>query len=84
MGTDAAGGRTADDRWARLREIEIDLAALRAELGPPTGEPQDFGDAGGDLAAREERAALVAALETERDRLLDELGRPDEDDDDET
>jgi hypothetical protein len=73
MGTDP-GDETTDDRRARLREIEIDLAALRAELGPPTGEPQDFGDAGEDLTEREERAALIESLEGERDRLRAELG----------
>jgi hypothetical protein len=73
MNADPADEST-DGRWARLREIEIDLAALRAEIGPPTGEPQDFGEAGEDLTAREERAALIESLEGERDRLRAELG----------
>ncbi|TNY37207.1 hypothetical protein [Thermomonospora catenispora] len=58
---------------ARLREIEADLAALRAQRDPPTGEPQDFGDAGADLAAREERDTMIANLEAIRDRLKDRL-----------
>ncbi|MBA9003573.1 hypothetical protein [Thermomonospora cellulosilytica] len=59
---------------ARLHEIEIDLAALRAQRGAPTGEPQDFGDAGEDLAAREEQATMIANLEAARDRLRARLG----------
>lgn len=59
---------------ARLRELEADLAALRAQHEAPTDEPQDFGDAGADLAAREEQASVIANLEAARDRIKAQLG----------
>ncbi|HEX2315243.1 MAG TPA: hypothetical protein VHJ17_15980 [Thermomonospora sp.] len=65
---------TDEEKRARLRDLDRDLAALESELGPPTGEPRDFGDAGEDLQEREERAALLESLRGERDRLRAELG----------
>lgn len=57
----------------RLREIDADIAELRRELGPPTDDPQDFGDAGADLMARNEQQAMIETLEEERARLQAEL-----------
>ncbi|REE96144.1 hypothetical protein [Thermomonospora umbrina] len=64
---------TDDEKRARLRDLESTLAGLEGELGPPTGEPRDFGDAAEDLQERQERAALLESLRGERDRLLTEL-----------
>jgi hypothetical protein len=57
----------------RLRDIEIDLERLRGEIGPPTDDPQDFGDAGQDIALRNEQQALIDNLEQERTRIQQEL-----------
>ncbi|WP_433333703.1 hypothetical protein [Spirillospora sp. CA-294931] len=64
----------AGDREARLREIDEDLARLRAELGEPGDEPRDYGEAGQDLNARAEQGAQIEALENERRRLTSEPG----------
>lgn len=58
----------------RLREIEDSLTMLREQLGPPTGDPQDFGDAGQDIQAREERDAMIESLEGERAILREQVG----------
>lgn len=63
---------STDEKQARLREIDTDIAALRRELGSPTDDPQDFGDQGADLAAREQQASLIESLEEERRKLLGE------------
>ncbi|GAA2421890.1 hypothetical protein GCM10010191_36950 [Actinomadura vinacea] len=63
-----------EEKRTRLRQIEETLATVRGELGDRSDDPQDYGDAGQDLVAREEHAAQLEALETERDRLLEELG----------
>lgn len=64
-------GMNADDSVARrLREIDKELAFLRNELGPPTDDPQDAGDAASALTSFEEQAAVIESLEAERRRLL--------------
>jgi hypothetical protein len=63
-----------DRRRARVREIEETLETLRGELGDRSDDPQDYGDSGQDLVAREEHAAQLEVLENERRRLLEELG----------
>ncbi|MEU5882502.1 hypothetical protein [Spirillospora sp. NPDC047279] len=66
---------TEDDQAAeRLAEIERTLGVLRREIGPPTDEPQDSGDAAQDMAAREQHAATIETLEDERRRLRRRLG----------
>lgn len=65
---------TPEKMRERLRVIEEDLDALRRELGPPTEDPKDFGDAGADLAARGQQLGMIESLEAERDKLLEELG----------
>ncbi|MFC5751948.1 hypothetical protein [Actinomadura rugatobispora] len=62
-----------DEKRKRVRDIEQTLNTLRGELGEPSDDPRDYGDAGQDLVQREEHAAQIEALETERDRLLEEL-----------
>jgi hypothetical protein len=57
----------------RIREIDETLEVLRREQGPPTGDPQDYGDAAADMVAREEQRARIEQLEEERRRLLGEL-----------
>lgn len=61
-----------DDRRARLREIDTDLRAMRAEQIAPVDDG-DYGDAGQNLTAREELAGQIENLEAERLRLADEL-----------
>ncbi|GAA0951767.1 hypothetical protein [Actinocorallia libanotica] len=63
-----------DDKKARLREIEEDIAGLRREFPDRTDDPQDYGDAGAALTQRQEISAQLEALATERDRLKEELG----------
>ncbi|ACY96613.1 hypothetical protein Tcur_1027 [Thermomonospora curvata DSM 43183] len=73
MGMDPAE-ETAEDLRAQLREVENDLAVLRAEAAPPSEEPQDFGDAAEEITQREELAALIETLERRRERLRAALG----------
>ena len=63
-----------DDKKARLKEIEEDIAGLRREFPDPTDDPQDYGDAGAALTQRQEISAQLEALAAERDRLKEELG----------
>ena len=66
--------KSDEQKRERLRVIEEDIARLRAELPQPSGEPQDFVDAGQELAAREELLGRIELLENERRWLKDELG----------
>jgi hypothetical protein len=63
-----------DEKRQRVRDIERTLETLRGELGERSDDPRDYGDSGQDLVAREEHAAQVEALESERQRLREELG----------
>lgn len=61
------------DRRARLREIDTDLRALRAEQVAPMEGAGDSGDEGQNLHEREELAYQIEGLEAERQRLADAL-----------
>jgi len=63
-----------EEKRQRLRDIERTLETLRGELGDPSDDPRDYGDAGQDLVAREEHAAQIEALEAEYERVLKEVG----------
>jgi uncharacterized membrane protein YukC len=63
-----------DEKRQRVRDIERTLETLRGELGERSDDPRDYGDSGQDLVAREEHAAQIEALESERQRLREELG----------
>jgi hypothetical protein len=65
-----------DEKRARLRDLDEDIARLRAEVPAPSADATDFVDGGQNLAAREELAGQIEGLENERRRLLDELGQP--------
>ncbi|MFG2007197.1 hypothetical protein ACGFNU_49410 [Spirillospora sp. NPDC048911] len=67
MGAGDDGGRE------RLAEVERTLDVLRREVGPPTDEPKDYGDAAAEMSSREEQAALIESLEIERDHLRRQL-----------
>lgn len=58
----------------RLREIDEELAVLRDELGSPSDDPEDVGDAASALTNYEEQSALIENLQAERRRLLNRDG----------
>jgi hypothetical protein len=65
---------TEDEKRARIRDLDANISRLRAELPAPSADATDFVDAGQNLAAREELAGQIEALENERHRLREELG----------
>ncbi|MEO3782301.1 hypothetical protein ABGB12_03150 [Actinocorallia sp. B10E7] len=65
---------TTEEKKARLKEIEEDIAGLLREFPDRTDDPQDYGDAGAALAQREELSTQLEVLAIERDRLKRELG----------
>ena len=65
---------TDEEKKARLKEIEGDIAGLRREFPDRTDDPQDYGDAGAALSQRQELSAQLEVLAAERDRLREELG----------
>jgi len=65
---------TAEDKKARLKEIEEDIEGLRREFPDRTDDPQDYGDEGAALSQRQELSAQLEVLANERDRLKRELG----------
>ena len=69
--TDQTGGEDGRDR---LRELDETLDRLRADLPAPPGDATDFADAGQYLAAREEIEGQIELLESERERLREQLG----------
>ncbi len=59
-----------EERSARIREIDEDLARMRGDIDPSVDGPHDMVDAGQNLAAREELAGQIEELEAERERLM--------------
>ncbi|TDC97386.1 hypothetical protein [Actinomadura sp. 7K507] len=68
---DQAGGEDGRDR---LRELDETLDRLRADLPSPPTDATDFADSGQYLAAREELEGQIELLESERERLREQLG----------
>ncbi|GAA2581264.1 hypothetical protein SMC26_21285 [Actinomadura fulvescens] len=67
-------GAGDDEARERLKEIEETLDVLRGEIGPPTDDPKDYGDAAAEMLAREEQGALIESLEREQAQLRRQLG----------
>ncbi|TDC44029.1 hypothetical protein E1281_34555 [Actinomadura sp. KC345] len=68
---DQTGGEDGRDR---LRELDETLDRLRADLPAPPDDATDFADSGQYLAAREELEGQIELLESERERLREQLG----------